>query len=64
MKISGVIKNISENEKSPIVIELLEIIRQQAEEIQHLKDEIARLKGQNLNHNIWCMRNFQILPKK
>ncbi len=33
MKISGLIKTISENEKSPIVIELLEIIQQQADRI-------------------------------
>ncbi len=46
MKISGLIKNISESEKSPIVIKLLEIIQQQSEENQLLKDEIARLKGQ------------------
>ncbi len=37
--------SISEEEKTPLVIQLLEIIRQQAEEIQRLKDEIARLKG-------------------
>ena len=37
--------SISEEEKTPRVIQLLEIIRQQAEEIQRLKDEIARLKG-------------------
>ncbi len=46
MKISGLIKNISESEKSPIVIKLLEIIQQLSEENQLLKDEIARLKGQ------------------
>lgn len=36
---------ITEEEKSPLVIQLLEIIAQQAEEIQQLKDEIARLKN-------------------
>ena len=46
MTISGKKTKISESEKSPIVIELLEIIQQQAEDIQLLKDEIARLKGQ------------------
>ena len=46
MSITDQIKNIPENEKTPLVIMLLEIIQQQAEEIQHLKDEIARLKGQ------------------
>ncbi len=37
--------SIPEKDKTPLVIQLLEIIRQQAEEIQQLKDEIARLKG-------------------
>ena len=46
MSITDQIKNIPESEKTPLVIMLLEIIQQQAEEIQHLKDEIARLKGQ------------------
>ena len=46
MSITDQIKNIPESEKTPLVIILLEIIQQQAEEIQHLKDEIARLKGQ------------------
>ena len=46
--------NIPEDEKSPIVVQLLELIEQQAsiigqqaEQIQLLKDEIARLKNQN-----------------
>ncbi len=46
--------NISEDEKSAIVVQLLELIEQQAsiigqqaEQIQLLKDEIARLKNQN-----------------
>jgi hypothetical protein len=46
--------NIAEDEKSPIVVQLLELIEQQAsiigqqaEQIQLLKDEIARLKNQN-----------------
>jgi|GEM_PF-6532101 len=46
MSITDQIKNIPESEKTPLVIILLEIIQQQAEEIQHLKDETARLKGQ------------------
>ncbi len=47
------IPKIPEEEKTPIILRLLEIIEQQsetiilqAEEIQQLKDEIARLKGQ------------------
>ena len=39
------LSSIPEEEKTPLVIQLLENIRQQAEEIQRLKDEIARLKG-------------------
>jgi hypothetical protein len=53
MKTSVRIPKIPEEEKSPIVSQLLEIIeeqfvtvQQQAELIQYLKDEIARLKGQ------------------
>ncbi len=46
MSITNQIKNIPGSEKIPLVIILLEKIQQQAEEIQHLKDEIARLKGQ------------------
>ena len=47
------IPKIPEEEKTPIILQLLEIVEQQsetimlqAEEIQQLKDEIARLKGQ------------------
>lgn len=36
---------IPEKDKSPIVLWLLDIIREQAETIQQLKDEIARLKN-------------------
>ena len=37
---------IPDEDKTPTVLLLLEIIRQQAEQIQQLKDEIARLKNQ------------------
>ena len=47
------IPEISEEEKTPVILQLFAIIEQisvanllQAEEIQLLKDEIARLKGQ------------------
>jgi len=46
MNATDLIKNIPESEKTPLVITLLEINQQYAEEIQLLKDEIARLKGQ------------------
>jgi len=51
--------NISDEEKIPVVLQLIEIIeqisvvnQQQAEEIQLLKDEIARLKDQKPKPNI------------
>lgn len=47
MKLTIDIPKIPEEEKSELVVLLLEIIRQQAETIQELKDEIARLKGHN-----------------
>jgi len=37
MSITDQIKNISESEKTPLVIILLETIQHQVEEIQHLK---------------------------
>ncbi len=46
MAILEKIKNLMDSEKTPIVIELLEYIQQQSEELQILRDEIARLKGQ------------------
>jgi hypothetical protein len=46
------IPNIPDEEKTPVILQLVEVIEQisvvnlqQAEEIQLLKDEIARLKG-------------------
>jgi hypothetical protein len=41
------IPKIPEEEKTELVVLLLEVIRQQGELIQELKDEIARLKGHN-----------------
>ena len=54
MKVAKIqIPEIPEEEKTPLILQLLGIIEQmsvsnllQAEEIQLLKDEIARLKGQ------------------
>jgi len=46
MNISKRLSQISEEEKTPVVLELLEIINFQSEEIQKLNDEIARLKGE------------------
>ena len=37
--------NISESESTPLVRQLRDLIQQQQEIIQHLRDEIARLKG-------------------
>lgn len=46
MNASNLIPQIPEEEITPVIAALLEIIQKQAEEIQMLKDEIARLKGQ------------------
>jgi len=43
---SKIISQIPETEKTPLVVKLVRIIQLQAEEIQKLRDEIARLKGQ------------------
>ena len=40
------IEDISEGDRTPLVVTLIEIIQLQQEQIQALKDEIARLKGQ------------------
>ncbi len=40
------IPDIREEERTPLVVALLEIIQIQQEQIQELRDEIARLKGQ------------------
>lgn len=52
MNLTIQLSSIPEEERTPLVIQLLEIIRQQAEEIQQLKDEIARLKGHSGRPNI------------
>jgi hypothetical protein len=46
MNIKTFISQLPDEEKTPLVLQLLEIIQMQAEEIQKLRDEIARLKGQ------------------
>ena len=40
------IPEIPEEERTPLVVALLEIVHLQQEQIQTLRDEIARLKGQ------------------
>ena len=40
------VPSVPEEQRTDAVVELLEIIRVQQETIQHLSDEIARLKGQ------------------
>ena len=47
MKLTIDIPKIPEEQKSELVVLLLEVISQQGEIIQELKDEIARLKGHN-----------------
>ncbi len=46
MNVSNLIPQIPKEEITPVIAGLLEIIQKQSEEIQMLKDEIARLKGQ------------------
>lgn len=41
------VPKVSEEDKTPLVVNLLEIIHLQQEQIQELKDEVARLKGNN-----------------
>lgn len=67
MSISNLIPQIPEEEITPIITALLEIIQKQAEEIQGLKDEIARLKGQKPKPKIKPSnldKNTDIHPKK
>ena len=46
MNIKTFISQIPDDEKTPLVLQLLEMIQLQSEQIQNLRDEIARLKGQ------------------
>jgi hypothetical protein len=46
MKTTPKIAEIHQEELTPLVTALVEIIRIQREQIQELRDEIARLKGQ------------------
>ena len=68
MKTKIQLPNIPESEKTPLVVQLLSLIEtqaaflsQQAEQIQLLKDEIARLKGQSPRPKI---RPSQLEKKK
>ena len=45
MSIDKILSEIPESEKTPLVLMLIEIIKNQAIEIAELKAEIARLKG-------------------
>jgi len=46
MNIKTIISKVPDEEKTPLVLQLVEILQLQTEEIQKLRDEIARLKGQ------------------
>ena len=46
MKPIAKIPHIPDEERTPLVVALLEIIQIQQEQIQELRDEITRLKGQ------------------
>jgi len=52
MNVDKFISKIPEDEKTPLMLELLEIVRLLSEENQGLKDEIARLKGQKTRPEI------------
>ena len=52
MSITTRFPKIPEDQITPIVAELLELVRLQMDEIQFLRDEIARLKGQKPKPNI------------
>jgi Transposase IS66 family len=54
---------IAPEERTPLVLALLDIIQQQREAIQQLRDEIARLKGQNPKPQIQPSRLEQALPR-
>ena len=52
MNTKKIISELPEEEISPTVIKLIDFIQQQSEELQALRDEIARLKGQKLKPKI------------
>ncbi len=52
MSITTRFPKIPDEQITPLVAELLELIQLQMEEIQFLRDEIARLKGQKPRPNI------------
>src|SRR5210317_854550 len=52
MSITTRFPKIHEEQITPLMAELLELIQLQREEIQFLRDEIARLKGQKPRPNI------------
>ena len=52
MRVNIKASTIPEDEKTPLVLQLLSVIEQQAEQIQQLKDEIARLKKHPPRPNI------------
>ena len=46
MNIPNFVKSVPAEDKTPLVLQLLEVIQEQYEKIQGLKDEIAILKGE------------------
>ena len=66
MSITTRVPKIPEEEITPVVAQLLAIIELQAKEIQLLKDEIARLKGQKPKPKIKpsILRKRKSGPKK
>ena len=64
MRVTIQTPHIPEEAKSELVVQLLEIIKQQAELIQELRDEIARLKGRNPRPKIAPSRMEQVERNK
>ena len=52
MSITTRFPKIPDEQITPVVAELLELVQLQMDEIQFLRDEIARLKGQKPRPNI------------
>lgn len=64
MSPSQIISSILDEEKTPIVLQLLEIIQLQSEQIQALKDEVAHLKGEKAKPKIQPSKLLEDEPEE
>ena len=64
MSIDKILSEIPESEKTPLVLMLIEIIKNQAKEIAELKAEIARLKGNPIKPKLKPSTTSKIDKKK